>query len=84
MMISSVVVIIGFVGIILSLLSNVLAFETNRRQYKSLHEQGTATHNLVNGQHTDMVARVDQLTDALQTADVVVPTNGKGGKEDAI
>lgn len=81
---SDVLIAITFVTVTLSFLSSLITFEANRRQYNSLHNQATHTLKLVNGQHTDMVARVDQLTDALQTADVVVPSNGKGGKENAI
>jgi hypothetical protein len=37
-------------------------------------------HKLVNQNHQDEVARVDQLTSALTKADVPVPPNGKGGE----
>ena len=81
---NDVLIIIAFITVILGLLSNLINFEANRRQYNSLHNQGAITRELVNGQHSDVVARVDQLTGALQAADVAVPPNGKGGKENAI
>jgi hypothetical protein len=37
-------------------------------------------HTLVNSQHDDLVNRQDQLTTALQDANVAVPPNGKGGQ----
>jgi hypothetical protein len=81
---NDVLIIIAFITVILGLLSNLINFEANRRQYNSLHNQGAATHELVNSNNENIVARVDQLTAALQAADVVVPPNGKGGMKDAI
>jgi hypothetical protein len=85
---TDVLVIIGFIAVVLGFLSNVLSFENNRRQFKEMRIQGRMlvrkaieTHDLVNSNHDDMVARVDQLTGALTDADVPVPANGKGGLE---
>jgi hypothetical protein len=81
---SDILIAITFVTVMLSFLSSLITFEANRRQYNSLHNQAAHTLTLVNGQHSDMVKRVDQLTETLQTADIPIPANGKGGTEDAI
>lgn len=76
---TNVLVVIGFVAVILGFISNLLSFETNRRQFQRLVIKADATHELVNSQHDNIVARVDQLTNTLVEADVPVPSNGKGG-----
>jgi hypothetical protein len=39
-------------------------------------------HTLVNQQHSNLISRVDQLTNTLTNADIDVPPNGKGGRGD--
>jgi hypothetical protein len=67
-----------WVIIIGAIASNVVAILT---AYNKLHNQGAATHTLVNQQHKDNVDRIDQLTRALTTGGVDVPlTPGQEAK----
>lgn len=46
---------------------------------EQMRREVTVVHELVNSEHTQLVARVDQLIEALDRLGAVVPPNPRGG-----
>lgn len=77
-MLGSISVALGYaerpvVLVVLTGIAVLLAVVSDHRVTMSLRKDVEVVHGLINSQHTDLVDRIDQLTNTLNAAGVAVP-----------